>query len=447
MKTILRIIALVSSFTAFSFVVRAENWPNWRGPSFNGSTPAENLPVRFSPSENVRWAAEMPGPSAGTPIVWGDRIFVSSTDERQKALLAMCLDRRTGKVLWQHQVGPGFSQDDRSNYASPSPVTDGKLVVFFYGNGELVAFDMEGEKLWGRNLQNDYGQFAFLWTFSTSPQLYDGRLYMQVLQRDVAVSGRGRRDGPNDSYLLALDPKTGKELWKHLRPSEARAESREAFTTPIPHTHQGRDELLVAGGDDLSGHDPDTGRELWRWGTWNPSRIGHWRLVPSPVAGGDVILACAPKHSPVYAIKAGAKGKLDDSAIAWKGEDRAVSSDVSTPLFYKGRFYILNSDRKTLACVEPSGKVIWTGETGSRSKFEASPTGADDKIYVMNFRGEVYVFGTGDEFKMLAVNPMAEGEDKLRSSVAVSQGDLFIRTDRKLYCVSNSKTLSAVNPQ
>lgn len=419
---------------------RADNWPQWRGPAFNGSSAETGLPVKFSKTENVKWSAPMPGPSAACPIVWGDSVFVSSGDQQKKSMLAICLDRKTGATRWLREVGAGYSQDRQSNYASPSPATDGKLVFFFYGSGELVAFDFAGKQIWQRNIQKDYGQFAFNWTFSTSPLLFQNKLYLQVLQRNVPVNGHGRADGPNDSYLLALDPQTGKELWKELRPSEAREESREAFSTPVPFTANGRTELLISGGDCLSGHDPVNGKELWRWGTWNPTRITHWRLVPSPVGGGDVALACAPKGSPIYAIKLGGKGVLDDSSIVWKSQDREVSSDVSTPLFYKGRFFVLNSDRKTLACIEPAtGKTLWTGSTESRAKIEASPTGADGRIYVMNFRGDVFVLGTGDAFELLATAAMGdEGDSTTRSSIAVSQGQLFIRTNAKLYCVETS---------
>jgi outer membrane protein assembly factor BamB len=422
--------------TTFAASLHAENWAQWRGPNFDGSTPEKGLVEKFSPTENVKWTAPMPGPSAATPIVWGDRVFVSTTDSQAKALLALCLDRRTGKELWRQQVASGFGRDNKSNFSSPSPATDGKLVVFFYGSGELAAFDFAGKKLWERNLQSDYGQFAFLWTFSTSPLLHGGRLYMQVLQRDTPVSGRGRKDGPNDSYLLALDPATGKELWKQVRPADAREESLEAFTSPVPVTHLGRSELLLAGGDCITGHDPASGKELWRWGTWNPEKIGHWRLVPSPVAGGGVALACGPKGAPVYAVKLGRTGNLDDTAIAWKSAERDVTSDVSTPLFYQDRFYVLNSDKRSLACVEPSGKVVWNGPLNSKAKIEASPTAGDGKIYVMSHSGDVFVVAAGPKFKLLHTVPMADpGERDLRSSIAISQGDLFIRTGSKLYCV------------
>ena len=200
----------------------------------------------------------MPGPSAATPIILGDRVFVSSTDKATKTVVAMCLDRKTGKELWKQEVGQGFNRDNNSNYASPSPTTDGERVYFFYGNGEFAAFTLNGQKVWQRNLEKDYGQFAMQWTFSSSPTVHKGILYHQILQRNVPVNGRGRTDGPSESFLLGLDPKTGKELFKVVRPSEAKQESLEAFSTPIPFTHAGREEILISGGDMLSGHDPKT---------------------------------------------------------------------------------------------------------------------------------------------------------------------------------------------
>src|SRR5215470_15853240 len=427
-------------------VSHAENWAHWRGPNYNGSSTEQNLPTEFSKTNNVMWATALPGTSAATPIIWNDYVFVSSGDDRAKAMRALCLERKSGKVLWDQEVGVGYNVDEKSNFASPSPVTDGKIVVFYYGNGDLAGFDFAGKKLWNRNLQKDYGQFAFQWTYGASPTLYQEKLFIEVLQRDQPVHGRGRTDGPIDSYLLALDPTTGKELWKHVRPSEAKMESHEAYSTPIAFEHNGRTELLIAGGDAITGHDPRTGDEYWRWSTWNPTFITHWRLVPSPVAGGGVVLVCAPKGAPVYAFKAGAKGKQEDSVIPWKSSEREVTSDVATPLLYKGRFYILKGEpRAAISRVDPAtGKVEWTGQLDTRTKIECSPTAADDKIYFQNFRGAVFVVAAGDEFKLLGTIPMGdEGDDQLRSCIAISQGELFIRTGHKIYCVGNAMKVSS----
>ena len=429
------------SLFGFAFCASAENWPHWRGPHFDGSSTETGLPGDFSKTNNVKWIANMPGPSAATPVIWGDRVFVSSTDLRTKTLRAMALDRKTGKELWNYEVGIGFNRDNYSNFSSSSPTTDGKLVYFLYGTGDLVALDFSGKKIWAHSMENDYGQFAYQWTYGASPTLFDGKLFVQVLQRNVPVHGRGRKDGPGDSYLLALDPKTGKELWKHIRPTEAVGESQEAYSTPIPFEHNGRTGILITGGDCISAHDSNGGKELWRWGSWNPERITHWRLVPSPLAGEGVALVCAPKDSPVFAVKLSSKGNLDDSALAWTSKEREISSDVCTPLFYKNKFYVLNGDRNTIARIEPkSGKAEWIGSLGARVKIESSPTGADGKIYFQNFRGDVFIVAAADEFKLLKTISMGDADDdRLRASIAISQGNLFIRTGSKLYCVGKGR--------
>lgn len=432
MKTNLILTAL---FLAAVGGVEADNaWPHWRGPNWNGSTTAENLPVEFSRTRNIRWRVELPGPAASTPIIWGDYVLVSSTDAAAESLMALCFDRDSGKELWRHTVSDEYRKDDRSNYASSSPVTDGRHAIFFYGNGVMVGFDLSGKPLWKRDVEDDHGEFAFLWTFSSSPALIDGTLYLQVLQRDEPVRGLGRENAA--SYILAIDPATGKDLWQHIRPSQARAESREAFTSPIFHEYEGRRELLVAGGDCLTGHDLETGEELWRWGTWNPGRIGHWRLVTSPVAGDGIILVCAPKRAPIYAVRAGGTGRLGDEALAWTSRDeRDLTSDVPTPLFYEGDFFILSDMRETLSRVEPrSGKVRWTRELPRQSRYRSSPTGADGKIWFMNHAGEVFVVRAEDG-EILAVNAMGDDEDQIRASIPLVGDQLFVRTGKALFCI------------
>ncbi len=442
-RTVLRPLALtgVSLFAGLAVAQGAtSNWPHWRGPFFNGSTTETNLPATFSKTENVRWAAAMPGPAASTPVVWNELVFVSSTDPAGGHLLALALDRRTGREVWRRVTGDRIARDHLSNFASPSPAADAERVIFFYGSGELVAFNHAGQKLWERNLCADFGEFAFLWTFAASPLLLENQLIIQVLQRDVPVSGRGRAGGPIESYLLSVDPRTGQDLWRVTRPSDAVAESREAFTSPVAFTHEGRREILVVGGDCLTGHDPATGRELWRWGTWNPTRIGHWRLVPSPVAGGGVILACGPKSAPIFAIKAGGHGLLDDSHIVWSSRDeRDVTTDVPTPLFYQGDFFVLSDLKKTLARVDPaSGKVRWQVATPGNAKYEASPTGADGRIFLQNFRGDVVVVNAADGGIAHQTQMGEPGDDRTRSTIVAAHGALFIRTNQKLYCIGQA---------
>jgi outer membrane protein assembly factor BamB len=418
------------------------DWANWRGPFYNGSTDEKNLPSSWSQTEGIAWSVDLPGCSGATPIIKDDKVFLSGVDADRDMLVAMCFDRRSGKQLWQHDIAKGIGRDRRSTYAAGSAVTDGKLVVFLYGSGDLVCFDADGQRKWARNIQDDYGDFAFLWTYGASAALVDGRVYVQVLQRDVPVRGRGLRDEKNESYLLAVNPETGKTLWRHVRPSEARGESFEAYSTPIPFSYKGEYQLLIAGGDALTAHDLETGKELWRWGTYNPRRVPHWRLVPSPVASEDVIVVCAPKNAPVYAIRAGGSGVLDDSSMAWVSEDvPEVSSDVPTPAFYDGDFFVLSDLRKSLSRVEPkTGRVKWMIRTPGDSKYEASPLAADGKIYIINHSGDAAIIeaANGDVLNVIDMD-RASGREVVRSSIAAAYGQLFIRTTRKLYCVGKKR--------
>ena len=441
---------LISSFAllSLSFSALAGDWTNWRGPNYNGATTATGLPTKFSKTKNIAWKTSLPGASAATPIVAGDRVFLTAAQIEDSGsgkgrLLAMCLDRKSGKILWERNAGSGYRPngdgadyrlDNRTNYASPSAVTDGETVIFFFGNGDLIAYSLKGDLIWRRNIQKDYGDFTFQWTFAATPTLYEDKLYLPILQRNEQVKGRGKANNP--SYILAMDPKNGKTLWKHVRPSDANKESLESFGTIIPHNG----ELLIAGGDVLTGHDPETGKEHWRWGTWNPGhREQWWRLVPSPVVGDGVVLVCAPKKQPVYAITPGKKTKL-----AWKSEGQisnnkdVLTSDVCTPLFYEGKFFVVYGEGrdKTMAACEPkTGKIHWTTNLESRKLVRCSPTAADGKIYVQNHGGEVYVIESKSG-KVLNRTEMGEsGDDQTRSSIAIAGKQLFIRTNGMIYCV------------
>jgi outer membrane protein assembly factor BamB len=428
------LILILSVLVLLPLSCRAEDWPHWRGPHLNGSSEAENLPSSWSKTENIKWVAPLPGGSGATPIVLGDRIFLTSLDNRTKSLLAICLDRETGRVLWEKVLGIGGPDKGRGkNMASPSPVTDGNRVFFLYGTGDFAALDLDGNILWQRNLQKDHGKFNILFGYHSSPTFYEGKVYVVVHQRDTSKEEEHRV-----SFLLAVDPETGKDILKYIRPNQAAEESQESYSTAIPMEWNGRSEILLIGGDCVSGHNPETGAEYWRWGQWNPKKVSHWRVVPSPVFHEGLVYVCAPKKGPVFAVKAGKNGQLEDEGVEWKSED--ATSDVCVPLVYENRLYVLNGDRrKDVTCLElKTGKTIWQGELGGDAVYRASLTGADGKIYAINEAGEVVVLRAGDEFEILHRTEM--GEELCRSTIAVSDRQLFIRTAENLYCVESPQT-------
>lgn len=410
-----------------------ENWPQWRGPHFDGSSGEERLPVAWSTTENIAWKVALPGFSGATPAVLQDRVFVTTPDEA-KDLWIYCVSRSTGEVLWKDRVAEkGDLEKGRNNSVSPSPVTDGQRVFALFATGSLAAFDLAGKRLWHRDLGADYGRFQNMWLYGSSPMLFDGKLYVQVLQHNPPAYDHAMDDKPTrDSYLLCLDPTTGKTLWRHIRKTDAASEAQESYATPIPIEGPNGYEIVVVGGDYVTGHSPATGEEIWRCGGLNDRKEKYWRVVPSAVGTAGLVFASGPKRDPLLAIRLGGKGLITDTHTAWKSKE--FSTDCVTPLVYKGKLFVLDGDRQVLSCIEPrTGNKIWQGNLGVRDIFRASPTGADGKLYCISEKGNVVIVDAGDEFKILGT--IAMGEEPVRSSIAVSDGQLFIRTAGHLYCV------------
>lgn len=420
--------------------LRAENWAQWRGPNLNGSTSEKNLPVSWSPSSsNIFWITPLPGASAATPIVWEDTVFISTPDD-QKDLHLLCINAKDGKIKWQRKVSTGNRVVNQNNMASPSPVTDGKIVIIMFGTGDIAAFDFDGNQKWKRSLADEYGKFATMYLYSSSPLLFNGKLYIQVLQRnDPNAYPHSKDNNPTrESFLLCLDPLTGKNLWRHIRQTDATMESMESYATPMPHKIKNGFEILIVGGDYLTGHNPDDGEEIWRCGGLNARRTNmqkNWyRVVPSPVLANGIIVVCAPKGSPVIGIKEGGKGLITDTHIAWTCTE--TTSDWSTPLFYNNKIFVLNGDKRTLTKLDPTtAKVIWSGYLGVSERIWSSPTGADNKIYMISEKGTVIVCSADDQFKIIATNPL--DESLTRTSVAISGSRIFLRTAKNLYCIGN----------
>jgi outer membrane protein assembly factor BamB len=417
---------------AMPATISAESWPQWRGPFLNGSTSETNLPATWSRTDGVLWTAPLPGKSGATPIVFGDRVFVVSPDE-SKRLLLLCLDRSTGERRWEKVVATGDREIGKNNMASCSPLTDGDAVYTMFGTGDLAAFDNSGKELWKRRLQDEYGTLAVLFLYGATPLLHGGRLYVPLLQRNPPTYGHAKDDRPTrQSWLICLDPKTGRTVWAVERKTDAPQEAMEAYTTPIPHQGSEGIQIILAGADCVTAHRPDSGEEVWRYSGLNARKNPGGRIVPSPVVMPGLIFACGPKREVLVALRDNPNQMSDSERAVWKTAQYVP--DVCTPLFYQGRLFVLDGDRQVLTCFKPeTGEKIWQGKLGIRELFYSSPTGADGKIYCLSEEGTAVILSSGDQFQVLG--SVAMGEGPCRSSIVAAEGNLFLRTARNLYCI------------
>jgi outer membrane protein assembly factor BamB len=406
--------------------LHAENWPQWRGPSRDGISTEKNLPLKWSLTENVAWKLPMPAMSGSTPIVWGDRIFLNVADAlpdtgQAPTLHLWCVDRAKGTILWQKPLGGGNDMQRKSNRSAPSPVTDGTGVWVLTGTGVLKGFDFSGKELWGREIQKDYGRFGLNWGYGSSPLLHGDSLFVQVLHGM-------RTDDP--SYLLRIDKATGKTIWRVERPTNAYMESPDAYTTPALLEVGASKEIVLTGGDVVTGHDIATGKELWRVDGLNPTNNPNYRIVASPVVHGDLIIA-PTRERPMLVLKAGGRGDITKSHVLWSFDS---GPDVPTPVTDGTYLYSVN-DRGIVFCLEArTGKEIYGRQRLRPGTYSGSPVLADGKIYITNEDGVTSVIKAGPEFQVLAEN---EFGDYSLSSPAVSNGQIFFRTTKFLWAIGN----------
>lgn len=402
--------------TVFLFAAApADNWPQWRGPFLNGVSDEKNLPLRWGRGENIAWKLSLPGPSAATPVIWGDSVFLNVTQGREIYLWRV--EKKQGRLLWKKTLGGNTAElrtHPKHNPSTPSPVTDGKMVYALNAYGSLVGFDLAGNEIWKRELWQDYGRFILRFGFSSSPLLFEDSLYLQVL----------RETPPGEpSYLLRIDKKTGKTIWK--KDFSADFKLAEAYSTPTILKHGKGVELIVNGSDQVTGHDLATGRELWRV-TGLSSSDQPFRIVSSPIVAGEVIYAPAADR-PLIALRAGGRGHL--TQYLWSSRN---GPDVPSPVTDGKYFYIVN-DKGIARCLDASsGKEIWGPRRLKPGAYSSSPVLADNKIYVINEEGLTTVLKAGPDFETLAENSL---DDVCLSSPAISDGQIFIRTAQFLYCI------------
>jgi outer membrane protein assembly factor BamB len=451
-KQIVYYALIIILFVGTGFAQAEENWPQWRGPHQNGISDAVNLPLKWSLTENIKWKTPLPSWSAGTPIIWGDRIFITSPSKAEPKLkksvekppaqqqqgqrrrrrssrdpggskvLLFCISKQNGKILWERELDNENQLHRKQNDSSCSPVTDGKNVWVVTGNGVVTALDMDGKQIWQRNLQQDYGQFGHNWGYASSPLLHKGSLIIEVLHGM-------RTDDP--SYIVSLNAQNGKVQWRQERPTDAISESPDAYTTPVLLEYEGRTQIVISGGDYVTGHDPKTGKEIWRAAGLNPLKRRNYRVVPTPIIADGIIYAPTRKK-PLLALRAGGRGDITTSHLVWKWEGSG-GPDVPSPLC-DGKYFYMVDDRGLVTCLDAKkGTLIWGPEKTVEGIVSASPILAGGKIYILNEKAVTTVVTAGPEFKILATNEL-DGTYTL-ASPSVSGSQIFIRTSTHLYCI------------
>jgi len=408
----------------------ASNWPSWRGPTLNGVSAETGLPSTWSATQNVAWKLPLPAFSGSTPIIWGDRIFLNvATGARTGELELWAIDRNKKDVVWKRPIAGGNNMQRKQNMSSPSPVTDGRRVWVMTGVGMLKAFDFDGKELWSRDIQKEYGYFGLNWGYASSPLLLQNALYVQVLHGM-------KTDDP--SYVLKIDADSGKTLWKVERLTDAPRESPDSYTTPTFIQASSRTELIITGGDVVSGHDLASGKEYWRADVLNPTRNTAYRIVASPVIAAGLVIAPS-RNNPLVAIRPGGAGEVGGTHVEWSF---SRGPDVPTPVSDGTYLYVVNETGVVYCLNVKSGEVVYGPERLPSDFYSASPTLADGKIYVTGeTTGVTTVYKQGPKFEVVASNTLGDACDPYcLSTVAVSEGQLFIRTSANLWAIGERKS-------
>jgi len=421
------------------------NWPSFRGEFAGGVADGQNFPDTWDPksSKNIKWKTLIPGLAHSSPVIWENNIFVTSAvssrenstfrpglygdgdaseDRSVHQWRVYCLDKKSGKILWDHTANEGIPKDRRhikSTYANSTPVTDGKYVIAFFGSEGLYAYDVNGKLLWEKDLGRlDVGAYdapEYEWGPASSPIIYKNLVIVQC-------------DSQDESFIIACDIKTGETIWRTTR------DELPSWGTPTIFKNSQRVELVTNSSNFIYGYNPDMGVELWRLG--GSSKI----TAPTPVYFGDLIIVCSGRgpESPIFAIRAGAIGNIslkeEKSAskhVAWSVMKRGPY--MPTPIIYRGYLYSINNNGR-LDCYDfETGEQIYREKISHRgSGFSASPVAADGKLYFSSEDGDIFVVKAGPDFEEIAKNDMGE---LLMASPAISDKLLYIRAQNHLFAI------------
>jgi len=386
------------------------DWPGFRGPDGSGHSVDANLPVTWTP-DDVLWRTELPGEGNSSPCIWGERIFVTTarkTADGQMERSVLAVDRTNGKILWQQVAAVGSAETTHklNGFASPTCTTDGEHVVAFFGRGGLHGYDVDGKKLWSRDL----GTFPGVWGTGASP----------ILLGDVVIQNC---DAGGDSYLLAVDKRTGETIWRTSRGSLPRG----GWNTPIVIDTADRRELILNGEQGVRGYDPATGSEHWFCKSFNG------RGTPMLAFGHGMLFVVSGKSGAIYAVRPGGTGNVTATHMVWH-TPRGGGRDLSSPILVGNYVFVVNMSGIGICYDAKTGKELWQERLGGN--YAASPVVAGGLIYIQNEAGQTVVIKPGDKLNIVARNEIgAEHGEIFRGTLAPSNGQIFCRSRGALYCI------------
>lgn len=381
-------------------------WSRWRGPSGQGIVEGKSYPDTWSATENVLWKVAVPGRGASSPIVWKDRIFLTTAHDGDRRVV-LCYNRADGKLLWEAAAPAPTSQERiyrKNTNASATPVTDGERVYALFGNAGLLAVDFKGKTAW----HYSFGDTSNYHGPGGSPLLYKDRIIFYQDQR-------------SDAFVAAIEAKTGKLLWKTPRQEKV------GWGTPAAIRAGNRDEIIVNGQFAVRAYDPDTGKELWS------AKGTTMEVTPTPAVGHGLVYCSAGRAGPTLAIKPGGSGDVTETHIAW--QTPRGSPFIPSPLVYGDQIYLVNDMTSIVTALNAkTGESVWQGRLGEarRESFSASPVVVDGKVFITNDDGETFVVVAGPEFKLLHVNQL--GEQTL-ATPALVDGKWYFRTAGHLLAI------------
>ncbi len=413
--------------------LQAENWPQWRGPQGTGVSRDPSVPLVWSEERGIAWKSPLPPWGNSSPIVWERSVFVTSqTDDGQ--LLLLHIGAQTGRLIWTQQVGTGTTPREAPkrerqkfhelhNLATPSPVTNGEVVIAHFGNGDLAAYDLNGGLLWKRNLQQDYGPYTIWWGHANSPVIFQDLVISVCMQDSLA----DLQDEPVQSYVVAHDLATGKMRWFTPRLTGAHAEECDAYTTPLLVDVEGQPRLFVMGGNQLDAYDPRDGKQIW----FLKDLVGG-RTVTNPTVSDEMIFATRGKRGDLFAVSLQQHpGELDRRKILWS--DNQGTPDSCGLVSHRLLLFTVSDDGIARCFDNKTGRRRWKERLVGQ--YKASPVYVQGRVMLLNTEGCCTVISGASKFDKLVENHLRE---RTIASPAISNGHIYIRGRETLYCIGSS---------